>query len=367
MSFIFNNNSEWWLTRIGGLKVLKSLQLNLNRSQINQFLNSFHLIFNNEWFDSINEAHKNRFLNLYFNFIGGPYAIFKILRLGECLYHLRDKIKTGEDIIARLRNRRDFQSIALELEIASCFVQAGYKLDIYPIIKSGRKPEGKITIEGEDVYYEVARKDSLDNGRKKQSFINKIYSYLRNYRQISGEIKLHPSQKTLEEKIDDLFLIFDENLDIALSEDLPFIFENDDFNIHLRTNEINSSISITGWALNRKKIIQNWVKRILDKGDQLPPIEGGVMIGSFSELWDPTDFDYAIKQIQSELRYGSHKRISGIIICSKRMEGVPVLQREKLEFIKVLPVTLINTNANVDRTDKILIMRNALFEFPDWI
>lgn len=367
MSFIFNNNTEWWFMRRGGLELIESLQLNLNRHQINQFLNSFHLIFNNEWFNSIKEAHKNRFLNLYFNFIGGPYTIIKILRLGECLYHLRDKIKTRKEIIARLRNRREFQSTALELEIASCFVQAGYDLDIYPQIESGRNPEGKITIEGKDVYYEVARQDSLDNGRIRQSFIDEIYSYLRNYRQISGEIKLKPSQKTLEEKIDDLFLIFDENLDIALSEDLPFIFENDDFNIHLMTNEINSSINITGWVLNRKKIIQNWVKRILDKGDQLPPNEGGVIIGSSSRLWDPTDFDYAIEQIQSELRYGSHKRISGIIFCSKRMEGVPVLQSDKLEFIKVLPVPLINTNTNVDITDKILIMRKALFDFPVWI
>jgi len=353
--------------RIGGLESIESLQLNLNRSQINQLLNSFHLIFNNEWFNSIKEANKNRFLNLYFNFIGGPYAIIKILRLGECLYHLRDKIETGEEIIVRLRNRREFQSTALELEIASCFVQAGFELDIYPQIESGRKPEGKITIEGKDVYYEVARQDSLYNDKNRQSFINEIYSYLRNYKQISGEIKLKTSQKTLEEKMNDLFLIFDKNLDITLSEDLPFIFENDDFNIHLMTNEINSSINITGWALNRKKIIQNWVKRILNKGDQLPPNEGGVIIGSSSRLWDPTDFDYAIEQIQSELRYGSHKRISGIIFCSKRMEGIPVLQNDKLEFIKILPVSLINANANVDITDKILIMRNALFEFPDWI
>jgi len=143
VSFIFNNNSEWWFMRIGGLESIESLQLNLNRSQINQLLNSFHLIFNNEWFNSIKEANKNRFLNLYFNFIGGPYAIIKILRLGECLYHLRDKIETGEEIIARLRNRREFQSTALELEIASCFVQAGYELDIYPKIESGRNPEGK--------------------------------------------------------------------------------------------------------------------------------------------------------------------------------------------------------------------------------
>ncbi len=255
----------------------------------------------------------------------------------------------------------------MELEIASCFVQAGYELDIYPQIESGRNPEGKITIEGKDVYYEVARQDSLCNDIIRQNFINDILNYLRNYEQISGEIKLKSSQKTLEEKMDDLFLIFDKNLDITLSEDLPFIFENDDFNIHLMTNEINSSINITGWAHDRKLIIQNWVKRILDKGDQLPPNEGGVIIGSHSRLWDPTDFDYVIEQIQSELRYGSHKRISGIIFCSKRMEGVPVLQSDKLEFIKVLPVSLINTTANVDITDKILIMRKALFNFPDWI
>jgi len=49
------------------------------------------------------------------------------------------------------------------------------------------------------------------------------------------------------------------------------------------------------------------------------------------------------------------------------MEGVPVLQNDKLEFIKVLPVSLINTNVNVEITDKILIMRKALFDFPDWI
>ena len=163
MSFIFNNNTEWWFMRRGGLELIESLQLNLNRHQINQFLNSFHLIFNNEWFNSIKEAHKNRFLNLYFNFIGGPYTIIKILRLGECLYHLRDKIKTRKEIIARLRNRREFQSTALELEIASCFVQAGYELDIYPQIESGKIPEGKITIEGKEIYYEVARQDSLSN------------------------------------------------------------------------------------------------------------------------------------------------------------------------------------------------------------
>jgi len=120
-------------------------------------------------------------------------------------------------------------------------------------------------------------------------------------------------------------------------------------------------------VLNQKKIIKNWVKRILDKGDQLPPNEGGVILGSSSRLWEPTDFDYAIEQFHSELRYGSHKRISGIIFCSKRMEGVPVLLGNKLEFIKVLPVPLINTNTNVDITDKILIMGKALFDFPDWI
>ena len=81
--------------RIGGLESIESLQLNLNRSQINQFLNSFHLIFNNEWFNSINEVYKNRILNLSFNFLKGPYAIIKILRLGECLYRLRHKIETS--------------------------------------------------------------------------------------------------------------------------------------------------------------------------------------------------------------------------------------------------------------------------------
>lgn len=46
--------------RIGGSESIESLQLNLNRSQINQFLNSFHLIFNNKWFNSILKNCKTR-------------------------------------------------------------------------------------------------------------------------------------------------------------------------------------------------------------------------------------------------------------------------------------------------------------------
>lgn len=150
------NEDEWWFwKRIGGKDVLDSLGMKLERQRMDLYLNSFEGVFDNRWWSAYCEKQHKRIAPDPLGAFGGQFPIKRILRLGECIHTLKGKGKLPDNLVERLRNRKSFWAASTEIEIATCFIHAGFGLDIYPAISTGSTPEGKVIIEGMDVYYEV--------------------------------------------------------------------------------------------------------------------------------------------------------------------------------------------------------------------
>ena len=75
--------------------------------------------------------------------------MFRLLRLGECLYVLGSVDKLSQETIDRLKLPSEYARAATEVEIAACFAQAGFLEEMYPLIASQKRPEGKVVVDGQ--------------------------------------------------------------------------------------------------------------------------------------------------------------------------------------------------------------------------
>ena len=357
-----SNEDEWWLwKRIGGKESLNRLPIKLEKQQMEMYLNSFKEIFDNEWWSSTCKKQREKSVDDPLSAFGGQSPIIRILRLGECTYHLRKNDKLPSDLIERLKNKKSFWSAATESEIVSCFIQVGFDLDLYPLIPSGSEPDGKVTIDGTDIYYEVTEQHWSGLEVEARKYESRVIDWLsKKCDPLNGSLIFKSGQNNTDRKIEELLNLLKEHYKSRSFDPLPFKFKNDDFEIYLEKADINGGwIGISGLEPTTERIVRNWVNRLLEKAKQLPSGECGVIIGSPLFLWEPGEVKYVHNEVQKKWKGGLHSRISGIILCAKHIENSG--------FIKHVPFTIINSNVEIDNRERIEKMAQALFRFPDWL
>jgi hypothetical protein len=355
------NEDEWWFwKRIGGTDVLDSLGMKLERQRMDLYLNSFEGVFDNRWWSAYCEKQHKRIAPDPLGAFGGQFPIKRILRLGECIHTLKGKGKLPDNLVERLRNRKSFWAASTEIEIATCFIHAGFGLDIYPAISTGSTPEGKVIIEGMDIYYEVTEQHWSNYELEVIRQESRVIDWLsKKCGPVDGSILFKSGRDSSARKVGELLALFGTHYKRGSLDPLPFQFENEDFKVYIRRSESSGGwIEISGLEPTPEEIVRRWVAQLFRKARQLPPKESGVIIGSPLFLWGPDQVEAALNEVQAELGGGAHRRVSGIILCAKHVENSG--------FIKHLPQVVINSNASVDNVEKIGKMAEALFRSPDW-
>jgi hypothetical protein len=358
---ILVNEDEWWFwKRIGGKDGLDNLGMKLERQRMDLYLNSFEEVFDNRWWSAYCENQHKRIAPDPLGAFGGQFPIKRILRIGECTHTLKSKGKLPENLVERLRNRKSFWAASTEIEIAACFIHAGFELEIYPAISTGSTPDGKVIIEGMDIYYEVTEQHWSNYELEVRRQESRVIDWLsKKCGPVDGSILFKSGKDSSARKVGELLALFGTHYKRGSLDPLPFQFENEDFKVYIRRSESSGGwIGISGLEPTPEEIVRRWVAQLFRKARQLPPKESGVIIGSPLFLWGPDQVEAALNEVQAELGGGAHKRVSGIILCAKHVENSG--------FIKHLPQVVINSNAFIDNAEKIGKMAEALFKFPDW-
>ncbi|KKL25010.1 hypothetical protein LCGC14_2409610, partial [marine sediment metagenome] len=330
--------------------------LGLSSEQIDNFLNSFVEIFGIDWYNSIPEDKRDKFLNRCFYFNSGPYSLTWIIRLGECILNLKDIEGFDNEIITRLRDKKQFNSVAIELDYSSCLKQAGMELELQPAL-GPLKVDGKVIINKKPIFFEIISQSSEDFKRKERNYGFQIWDFLKNkYSSRATYIRFKKQDTDPKEKIDKLYNILE-------SKNPPFNYEDNEMEIHIAEND--GGHTIEGSIMNREKYIRTWVKRVHKKYKQLPTNIGGIIIANSTSLWDPRDIDIVLNTSWRETKEGQKTRIAGIIYCTRQMLGVPSTSGERISFIS--PRVIINKFSKFNYTDELKAIANAISTFPNWM
>lgn len=358
---VLTNEDEWWFwKRIGERDALDSLGMKLDKQRMDLYLNSFEGVFDNGWWSTYCKKQRKGAAPDPLGTFGGQSPIKRILRIGECIHALRDKRELPDNLVERLKNKKSFRAASAEIEIATCFIQAGFELYMYPTISTGSTPEGKVIIEGVGIYYEVTEQHWSNYELEVMRRESRVIDWLsKKCGPVDGSILFKSEKDSPARKVGEMVALLRTHYKRGSLAPLPFQFENADFKVYIGRSETNGGwVGISGLEPTPEEIVRRWVAQLFRKARQLPPKESGVIIGSPSFLWGPEDVEAALNEIQAELGGGSHRRVSGIILCAKHVENSG--------FIKPLPHVVINPNALVDNAERIGKMAEALFRFPDW-
>jgi len=355
---------DWWIWKyIGERDLLNNIGLKLSSEQIDNFLNSFMEIFDNDWYNSIPEEKRERILNWDFRFNCGPYSVTRIIRLGECLLNLKNINGFDDEIVTRLKDRKQFESALIELDCSSCFIQNKMELEIQPFIIQGdenlnsKKADGKVIINGKPIFYEITNQNKEKNEIKRIKYSNKISDFLKE------KFGLKETHIKFKKRDSDAKTTIKKIKEILKNASSPFDYEDNDIKIQIK--DVNGSSSIEGDILNREKILENWIRNVHDKYNQLPTNVGGVIIANSSRLWDNEDIEIVQKTSWRKTKDGHKSRISGIIFCKRQMLGIPSISGERISFVS--PLLLINRYSRFDYTDELKEMASALGRFPIWL
>ena len=349
--------NNWWIWNyIGDRDSLNKYEFNLTNEQIENFLSAFMKIFDNDWYNSFPENKRERILNRHFRFNCGPYSITWIIRLGECILNLRDVNGFDDEIITRLREKKQFKFVSIELDYSSCFIQAGMELELQPLINI-KRGDGKLIINEKPIYFEVIGQDSEDYKREERNYGLKISNFLRDKFGLKRTfVSFKKRDSDAEVKLEKLF-------NILRTVESPFNYDDDDLEIHIA--DFNGGSTILGNILNREKKLKSWIKKVHKKYKQLPKNVGGVVIANSSSLWDPRDIEIVSQTSWRETKEGQKSRISGIIFCVRQMLGIPSITGERLSL--VFPRLLINKFSKFDYSAELEMMARAIGSFPNWL
>ncbi|MFQ6060278.1 MAG: hypothetical protein ACE5KV_03135 [Thermoplasmata archaeon] len=357
-------NGEWWFwKRIGGEDGLDKLPSKLKRKEVKSYLESFREVFDNRWWISVCRKEKLSVAPDPLSAFGGQSPIIRILRLGECIQNVKGEEDLPEKLVKRLRNRRSFWSAATELEIASCFIEAGLDLILYPDIPSGSEPDGNVSFKRRIIYYEVTEQHWSGDQTESAQLERKIVEWLsRCCGPVNGLISFKSAQEGPAIKATELLELLQKSYDRQSRslKPLPYVLKSGDFEVHLAKADANGGwVGIEGLEPSFEGVLSNWIDRLFEKYKQLPSGQSGVIIGSPLFLWGPQDVTQGHTKINERFRSGLYTRVSGIILCAKHVENSG--------FMKHVPSVLINENAEIGNREGILKMAQAMFEFPDWL
>ncbi len=370
-----SNDDEWWFWKLldGENKLAELIEyLNfrfktkLDEKQIGIYLNCFKKIYDNNWWSSLRENIGRLLPKNPIIFFDGSLVIF---RLAECLYIINNKIGLTSNIINRLRNPKEFESIRFELEVLSSFFQASLDINPYPELTSNRVLEGVLKGGEEKIYYEATtRSISKSNLGKARNIQVSIYKWLskRISRSIKGHIIIHSNFKKLTKIKDRLLNIFQKAITSGEFFSFPFVIQEEDYNIYLtKGNPPIDFVIIDTIEPTLENSLTTWISNSIfgGKTKQFSNEKFNVLIADPSSLWDPNLFEQVIEEIKRQLRI----RIKNNININKISSIIFYTIRYFPGGVKHIPCIFFLKKLDPNYEEKVILMRNALEKYPDWI
>lgn len=370
-----SNKQEWWFWKLlGGVKNLKKpieflnnqYNMNLEIEKITKCLNCFKEIYDNNWWSSLRRTIGRLIPEDPILFFEGFLPIF---RLAECLHVISTNARVTPNMINRLRNPEEFESIKYELEILSAFFQAGLDVKPYPKMDSKKVLEGLVISDGDQIYYEATKRNISESKLGKARNIEiSIYKWLRKrvHVSIKGHIKILSNFNRLKKKKDELLYIFQQKISSGEFFDFPLIIQNDNFNIYLeKGKEPIDIVLINTTSPILENLLKIWISDTIfgSKSVQLTKGKNNIVIADPGFFWDPSLMEFAIEEIKRQIRIRIKQgknlnKITAIIIYS-------IIHFR--DGIKHIPHIILLKNLSPFEKELLFQMRNALEKYPDWL
>lgn len=354
------DQDEWWLQeRLGeNLATLHDSRGKLSDIQISTYLRAFQSIFDNAWWRRVCHRRRRGPAPDPIGMFGGQAPLFQILRLGECIETFGGLNALPLELINRLRNPSQHQQAATELEVACCFKQAGFFVEMYPLVASGSHPEGKTIIEEQTIYHEVTEESWSMLNREVFKADKLLIDWIsKELGPVNGMIHFHSGRDAPVVSAKSAINIMAKQFSKTR---LPCSYKDDFFEGAFdKSQGLGGWVGVSGLEPEPSYLVRRWIKRLFDEAKQLPPSEAGVIIGSPLFLWGSREVEAANAALVEKLTRQPHTRVSGIIFAAKHMEHSG--------FVKHVPSIVINPKAKIRCDETIGIMAQALFAYPDWM
>lgn len=352
------DDDGWWLEKLlgGGLSSLSDPRGNLSKARIATSLTSFQSVFDNAWWRSVCQRRKHP--PHPFGVLGGQDPLARIVRLGECLHVLGPTTGLPREFVARLKNPSQFQSASTELEVAACFKQAAYDVELFPTLTTGKKPEGRVKVNDQTIYYEVTVESWTEINKQAFKAENLLIQWVsKELGRVNGSIQFHLAAGSPIPRARSA--LAELRLNVS-KEQLPAIFQSKEFDARFESSSgIGGWVGISGLEPEPTQVVNVWIKRVIEKSKQLPPGEAGVIIASPLFLWGPNESEAAVSQLGQIISRQPHTRISGLVFHAKHVEHSG--------FLKHVPSVLLNPRASKRCDEALSKLAGALFTFPDWL
>ena len=255
-----------------------------------------------------------------------------------------------------MRNKKQFKSVAIELDYSSCLTQAGMNLELQPVLNSG-KSDRRVIINGKPIFFEIISQDSEAFRKQNIKYSNEIFDFIKSrFNSKETYIIFKKRNSDPKAKIDKLY-------DKLKSKTPPFDYRDDDLQILI--SDKKGGCRIEGSIINREENLITWVKRVLKKYRRLPSNIGGIIIANSSRLWDPQDIELVLNTSWRETKEGEKSRVAGIIFCVRQMLGVPSISG--LSIKNVSSIAYINEFSKFNYTEELNAVAKAISKFPNWI
>jgi len=353
-----SDGDVWWFdTCVGKITDKKG---KLSEEEIFGYVSELRKIYDNKWYREFRNTGKGI----------GPCPIpmmggiqspeFSILRLGQNLKTLGGVENLDNELVKRLQQFGTFLDASIEVEIGACFVEAGYKVELYPLLSSGKKCDMRVRVTNNWIYVEVTNlkptESDMKSFRLPMNFVDNLHRIIPE--KFSGIVKFtKKSPSKANNLIDEIILTIKE---AYIKSGLPIQYNDENVNVKLKKIETGGTIKVEGLNnFQQKDEGRHLIERVLSKYDQLPEEGPGVIIANPVWLLAPQIGEGMIERLRGLFNSSLHTRVSGIIFSNKRAE--------KSGIIKTIPSIVINPYARWPCDADIEKLASALFKYPEWI
>lgn len=353
-----SDNDKWWFDICVGK--ITDKRGKLSDEKIIKRLSELKKIYDNRWYRKFRNI-KTGLGPCPITMMGGIQSpIFSIVRLGQNLKTLGGVDNLESELIERLRQLDTFMDASIELEIGACFAEAGYKVELYPTLASGKKCDMRVRGKDDWVYIEITHLRPSKRERRgfqlSMEFTDSVHRAIPEG--FSGAIKFAKQLPSQPSKI--IAKIIQRIEKEYAKSGLPIQFKDAGVEVELRKKKKGRGFKVEGLSFFQPKDEgRHLIERALSKYQQLPEDGPGVIIVNPVWLLAPQVGEGMIERLKGLLNANLHTRVSGIILSNKRAE--------RSGIIKTVPSIAINPYAKRRCDHEIEKLAQALFKYPEWM
>jgi len=353
-----SDDDEWWFDTCVGK--ITDKEGKLSEKEILEYLSELKKIYDNKWYRDFRNSRKGMG-PCPIPMMGGMQSpVFSIVRLGQNLKTLGGVENLDSELVKRLQQFDTFLDASIEVEIGACFTEAGYEVELYPILSSGSKCDMRVRGEDDWIYVEITHLKSSEREKRSFKLSSQLMERVRKAipEEVSGLMKFtKPLPPQPDEVLDNIIREIKEEY---ARNGLPIEFKDNAVKVELRKREKGKGFGIEGLSLSAQKDEgRHIIKRALSKYKQLPEEGLGIIVVNPTWLLAPQVGEGMAERLKGLLSPNLHTRVSGIIFANKRAERSGV--------IKTVPSIVINPHAKRRCDHDIERFAEALFKYPEWM